>query len=113
MRVIKAFGFSLDGLRAAFGDEAAFREVVLMALVGVPLGRRLSLSPLATVLIVFTHVLTLVVELLNTGIEAAIDRIGPEIHSESKKAKDCGSAAQLVMLVWLVALWGMALAGRI
>ena len=73
MRVYKAFFYSLDGLKAAFRDEAAFREVVLMAVIGMPLALWLDLSPLATVLILLSHVLTLVVELLNTGIEAAIE----------------------------------------
>lgn len=107
MRVYKAFFYSLDGLKAAF------REVVLMAVIGMPLALWLDLSPLATALILLSHVLTLVVELLNTGIEAAIDRFGGEIHPESKKAKDCGSAAQLITLVWLVGLWAAALLGCI
>ena len=113
MRVYKAFFYSLDGHKAAFRDEAAFREVVLMAVIGMPLALWLDLSPLATALILLSHVLTLVVELPNTGIEAAIDRFGGEIHPESKKAKDCGSAAQLITLVWLVGLWAAALLGRI
>ena len=109
MRVYKAFFYSLDGLKAAFRDEAAFREVVLMAVIGMPLALWLDLSPLATVLILLSHVLTLVVELLNTGIEVAIDRIGPERHELSGRAKDIGSAAVFVALlnagvVWLLIL---------
>ncbi len=112
-RIINAFLFSLDGLTATWHDEAAFRNLVVLALAGIFAALFLPLSILAKVLLVFFHVQTLVIELLNTAVEAAIDRIGEERHALSKKAKDCGSAAQFVMLIALGGLWLSALLGLI
>lgn len=108
-RLINAFFFSIDGLIAACRDEAAFRSLIVLAVVGIIAAWLLPLSMLAKIILAFAHLLTLIVELLNTAIEAAIDRISEERHPLSKKAKDCGSAAQLVMLVALGGLWLAAL----
>ncbi|MDR2244382.1 MAG: diacylglycerol kinase [Burkholderiales bacterium] len=110
-RIIDAFFYSLHGLAAAWRDEAGFRQVVLLAIIGIPLACFLPLSATASVLLIGAHGLTLVVELLNSAVEAAIDRISEERHPLSKKAKDCGSAAQMMMLILLAALWGAALLG--
>lgn len=112
-RIINAFLFSLHGLAAAWRDEAAFRNLAALALAGIVAALFLPLSTLAKVLLIFFHMQTFVIELLNTAVEAAIDRIGEERHPLSKKAKDCGSAAQLVMLIALGGLWLAALLGLI
>ena len=108
-RLWHATGYSLQGLRSAWG-ETAFRQEALAAVVLLPLSLWLGRTWIETALLAATVVLLLVVELLNTGIEAAIDRIGPEWHDLSKRAKDMGSAAVLLSLLlcagtWLAALW--------
>jgi Diacylglycerol kinase len=108
-RLINAFLFSLQGIAAACRDEAAFRSLIILAVAGIVAAWLLPLSMAAKVILTFAHLLTLIVELLNTAIEAAIDRISEERHPLSKKAKDCGSAAQLVMLIALGGLWLAAL----
>ena len=107
-RMWHAFGYSLDGLRAAWG-ETAFRQEALAALVLVPTACWLGRSWLETLLLIGSVMTVMVVELLNTGIEAAIDRIGPERHALSKKAKDMGSAAVLLTLTFAVIAWLTAL----
>ena len=104
-----ATGYSMAGLRAGWA-ETAFRQETLAALVMLPLAFWLGRTWVETALLAASVVLVLVVELLNTAVEAAIDRIGPEWHDLSKRAKDMGSAAVLLSLllcggVWLGALW--------
>lgn len=111
-RVWHAAGYSLEGLAAGW-QEKAFRQEAIAALVMVPsafwLGKNwLEVSLLATVVL-----LVLIVELLNSGIECAIDRIGPEWHALSKRAKDMGSAAVLLALLLCVGVWGAALVAKI
>ena len=108
-RIWHAFGYSLAGLRAGWG-ETAFRQEALAALVLIPTAFWLGQTWVETALLTASVVLVMVVELLNTGIETAIDRIGPEWHNLSKRAKDMGSAAVLLSLlvwagIWLAALW--------
>jgi diacylglycerol kinase (ATP) len=110
-RLWHALGYSLAGLRAAWG-ETAFRQEVLLAVVLIPAACWLGRSWLETGVLIASVVALMVVELLNTGIEAAIDRIGPERHPLSKKAKDMGSAAVLLTLLLMVAIWGAALVVR-
>ncbi|MCY1369486.1 Diacylglycerol kinase [compost metagenome] len=104
-----AFGYSMAGLRAGW-HETAFRQEALAAMVLVPLSFWLGRNWVEVTLLAGSVVLVMVVELLNTGIETAIDRIGPEWHDLSKRAKDMGSAAVLLSLlvctvVWSAALW--------
>ncbi|MBW0172201.1 MAG: diacylglycerol kinase [Hydrogenophaga sp.] len=108
-RMTHAFGYSLDGLRAGWG-ETAFRQEALAAMVLIPAAFWIGNTWVETALLVASVVLVMVVELLNTGIETAIDRIGPEWHDLSKRAKDMGSAAVLLSLlvcagVWTAAIW--------
>jgi diacylglycerol kinase (ATP) len=108
-RLWHAAGFSLAGLRAGWG-ETAFRQEVLAAVVLVPLAFWLGRTWVETALLAGSVLLLMIVELLNTAIEAAIDRIGPEWHALSKRAKDMGSAAVLLAVllaggVWLAALY--------
>ncbi len=108
-RVLHATGYSLEGLKAGWG-ETAFRQEAIAAVVLVPLAFWLGRSWVETALLAGSVLIVMIVELLNTGIETAIDRIGPEWHDLSKRAKDMGSAAVLLSLllclgVWLAAAW--------
>lgn len=108
-RLWHATGYSLAGLRAGWGEKA-FRQEVCLAAVLLPLAFWLGRGWVETALLAATVVLVLVTELLNSGLEAAIDRIGPELHDLSKRAKDMGSAAVLLSLllcgsVWIAALY--------
>jgi len=110
-RIFHAAGYSLNGLRAGW-HETAFRQEALAALVLVPAAFWLGHSWVETVLLAGSALLVLIVELLNTGIEAAIDRIGPEWHALSKRAKDMGSAAVLLSLLLCAGTWTLALLNR-
>lgn len=108
-RVLHATRYSVEGLRAGW-RETAFRQEAIAALVLLPLAGWVGRGWVEVVLLAASVVLVLIVELLNTGIEAAIDRVGPEWHALSKRAKDVGSAAVLLSLllcggVWAAALW--------
>jgi len=108
-RVLHAGGYSLQGLRAGWGEKA-FRQEAILATALLPLAFWLGQNWVETALLAGTVLLVMIVELLNTCIESAIDRIGPEWHDLSKRAKDMGSAAVLLSLllcvgVWVGALW--------
>jgi diacylglycerol kinase (ATP) len=108
-RVWHAAGYSMAGLRAGWG-ETAFRQEALAAVVLVPMAFWLGRAWVEIALLAGSVLIVMIVELLNTGIETAIDRVGPEWHDLSKRAKDMGSAAVLLSLVlcagiWLAALW--------
>ena len=109
-RLFNAFFYSLSGLVLAFRHESAFRQEVALAAVLVPLACVLQVTMVERVLLICSVLFVLVVELLNSSVEAAIDRIGFDTHRLSKRAKDLGSAAVLVSLAGLVLIWG-ALAG--
>lgn len=107
-RVWHAFGYSLSGLKAAW-HEKAFRQEACGSFVLVPLSFYIGQSWLETALLAGTVLLVMIVELLNTGIESAIDRIGPEWHELAKRAKDTGSAAVLLALLLCIAVWAAAI----
>ncbi|MCU0762702.1 MAG: diacylglycerol kinase [Hydrogenophaga sp.] len=110
-RVVHALRYSMAGLRAGWG-EAAFRQEALLALVLLPLAFWLGDSWLEVAFLCALVVLVMIVELLNTAVETAIDRVGPEWHDLSKRAKDMGSAAVLLSLMLCGAVWGAALWNR-
>lgn len=110
-RVLNAAGYSLAGLRAAFTGEAAFRQLLLINLVLVPLAFYLDVSRVERALMVAVCLLALIVELLNSAVEAAIDRISLELHPLSKNAKDMGSAAQFTALSLIALVWAIILLG--
>jgi len=110
-RIWHAAGYSLDGLHAGW-KEKAFRQEAIVAAVLLPLSLWLGRSWVEISLLAGAVVLVLIVELLNSGIEAAIDRIGPEWHELSKRAKDMGSAAVLLSLLLCSGIWGAALYQR-
>ena len=104
-RLINAIGYSFAGFIVAFKKEDAFRQEVLMTLILVPLAIYLSTNALELVLLIFSTVLVPIVELLNSAIEATVDRISLEKHKLAKRAKDIGSAAVFLSLVNLAAVW--------
>jgi diacylglycerol kinase (ATP) len=110
-RVWHATGYSLAGLRAGWG-EPAFRQEALLAMVMLPAAFWLGKSWIEIAVLCASVVLVMVVELLNTAVEAAIDRIGPEWHDLSKRSKDMGSAAVLLSLLLCVGIWVAALYHR-
>lgn len=110
-RIWHATGYSIAGLRSGW-HETAFRQEALASVVLLPAAFWLGRGWVETVLLAGTVVLIMIVELLNTGIETAIDRIGPEWHDLSKRAKDMGSAAVLLSVFLCTATWLMALYSR-
>lgn len=106
-----ATGYSMAGLRAGW-DETAFRQEALAALVLLPLSLWLGQTWVETALLAASVVFVMVVELLNTAVETAIDRIGPEWNDLSKRAKDMGSAAVLLSLLLCAGVWAAALYQR-
>jgi diacylglycerol kinase (ATP) len=110
-RLWNALGYSFDGLGAAFRHEDAFRQLVLLAVVLIPLAFIVHVAPLARALLVASSLATLVIELLNSAIEAAVDHTSLERHPLAKRAKDMGSAAQLLGLLNLAVVWGLVLFG--
>lgn len=111
-RMRHAFGYSLAGLQAGW-SETAFRQEALAAMLMVPLAFWLGQSWVEVSILAGSVFMVMVVELLNTAIETAIDRIGPEWHDLSKRAKDMGSAAVFLSLVTCAGIWGAALWKRI
>ena len=109
-RVVHAIGYSLAGLTTAYRGESAFRQEVWVAVVLAPSAFWVGRSWVEVALLIGSTLLVLIVELLNSGIEAAIDRVSFDWHDLSKRAKDLASAAVLLSLllcagIWLAALW--------
>ncbi len=104
-RIWKAFFYSLSGFKLALRDEAAFRQELLLVTILTPLCLILDLPIWLKALILFSHVLVLIVELLNTAVESIVDKTSPEFHEDAKKAKDTGSAAVLLSLFLTGGLW--------
>ena len=111
-RVLRAVGASLRGLAGAFREEAAFRQELAFAALVIPLGLWLGHSGIERALLIGPMLLILIVELVNSAIEATVDRIGLERHALAGLAKDIGSAAVLMSFVLLTAVWLLALLGR-
>ncbi|MCW8860503.1 MAG: diacylglycerol kinase [Deltaproteobacteria bacterium] len=108
-RIILAAGYSFLGFKAALQHEAAFRQELLLSFVLIPLAFWLDVEPLQRVLMVAVLFLVMIVELLNSAIEAVVDRIGLENHELSGRAKDLGSAAVLSSLLLVAYVWGEVL----
>jgi diacylglycerol kinase (ATP) len=104
-RILKAAGYSFKGLSYAFRKEPAFRQEALASFILLPLAFWLNVSHVERILLVMAVVLVLVVELLNTGLEAVVDRVGVEYHVLAGAAKDVGSAAVLLSLLLCVYVW--------
>ena len=109
-RLINALGYSRDGIAAAWKNEAAFREEVLLAAVAIPLAFYLGKTGVERALLVGSILFVLIVEILNSAVEAVVDKASPEKHDLAKRAKDMGSAAVLFSLInaaviWVCVLW--------
>jgi len=111
-RVLRALTASLQGLGGAFREEAAFRQELALAALVIPLGLWLGHSGVERALLIAPMLLILIVELLNSAIEATVDRIGFERHALAGLAKDIGSAAVFMSFVLLSAIWLLVLLGR-
>ncbi|MDO8787746.1 MAG: diacylglycerol kinase [Sulfuritalea sp.] len=108
-RIWNAFNYSLSGLHAAYLNEDAFRQESLLAALLIPIALLLPISGIGKALMIASVLLVLIVELLNSAIEAAIDRISLDRHRLSKRAKDIGSAAVLIALINVLATWSLVL----
>ena len=106
-RIINAFFFSLTGLRAAWANEAAFRQECVLAAVLTPIAMWLGQNAVERTLLIGSVIAVVIVELLNSAVEAVVDRVGTEHHQLAGRAKDLGSAAVFVSLVLVVVVWGM------
>lgn len=106
-RLLLANRYSWLGLKAAWRTEAAIRQEVIGLVIVLPVAFYLPIGAAETALLVFSAVLVLIVELINTAIEAVVDRMGPDYHALSGKAKDVGSAAVLVALINAVVVWAI------
>ncbi len=111
--VFRAFQYSVQGLRAAFRYEEAFRLELLACLILIPAGIWLGRSPMEYALLFSSLILVLIVELINSAIEAIVDRIGVEHHALSGRAKDIGSAAVFLSLFYVALVWGALLLERL
>ena len=111
-RIWLAFFYSIAGFQAAWKGEAAFRQEFVLALILLPLSALLGRSALEYIALVGSVLLVLIVELLNSAIEATVDRIGLERHPMAKNAKDMGSAAVLVSLLFVLFTCGLIFADR-
>ena len=112
VRVMRALGASIHGLVGAFREEASFRQELALAVLVIPLGLWLGRGGVERALLIAPMLLILIVELLNSAIEATVDRIGFERHQLAGLAKDIGSAAVFMSFVLLTAVWLLVLFGR-
>lgn len=108
-RLLNAFGYSLAGFRAAYKHEDAFRQEIHLAVIMIPLALWLPASHTGKALMIGSVLLVIMIELLNSAIEATVDRISLENHDLAKRAKDIGSAAVLVSLINMAIVWGLVL----
>lgn len=108
-RILNATSYSLAGFKAAFQNEAAFRQIILINSLLIPLSFFMPVSRVEQVIMIVVCLLAIIVELINSAIEAVVDRISIEQHPLSKNAKDMGSAAQFVALAIIALTWGACL----
>jgi diacylglycerol kinase (ATP) len=105
-RVLHAFGYSMQGLSAAIRFESAFRQEAALAVVLLPAAFWLGRNWIEVALLAGSVLLVMIVELLNSAIEAVVDRVSLDLHELAKRAKDYGSAAVLMSLLWCGGVWG-------
>jgi diacylglycerol kinase (ATP) len=110
-RLLNAFGYSLAGFRAAYKHEDAFRQEIYLSAILIPLTFWLPATQLGKAMMIGSVLLVIMVELLNSAIEATVDRISLDNHNLAKRAKDIGSSAVLVSLLNVVIVWGLVLFG--
>ena len=110
-RLINAFGYSVDGFKAAFKNEDAFRQELFLAAVLVPLGLYLGKTGVEKALLVSVVLLVLIVELFKSAIEAAVDHTSIDVHPLAKRAKDIARASVIVALAIVIGVWALVLFG--
>ena len=108
-RLLNAFGYSIAGFRAAYKHEDAFRQEARLAAILIPLALWLPVGLTGKALMIGSVLLVIIVELINSAVEATVDRISLERHDLAKRAKDIGSAAVLVSLINAVVIWALVL----
>ncbi|WP_413739289.1 diacylglycerol kinase [Sodalis sp. RH21] len=108
-RIYKATGYSIKGFCAAWRHEAAFRQEVVVAILAIVIACYLESDPVSRILLIGSVWLVVVIEIINSAIEAVVDRIGPELHPLSGRAKDLGSAAVTLAIILALFVWGMLL----
>ena len=106
-RIINAFGYSMKGLRAAFKHESAFRQETVLLIILLPIAFLLGQNIVDYSILIGSLLLVIIVELLNSAVEAVVDRVGDEHHKLAGRAKDIGSAAVFVSLVNVGVIWSM------
>lgn len=106
-RVIKAFGFSVKGFRATWKHEEAFRQEVLLALILLPLSFYVAVNASQLAILLLTLFIVLITEILNSAVEAVVDRVSDEHHKLAGRAKDMGSAAVFLSLTMTAVIWGV------
>lgn len=106
-RIIDATGYSFKGFKFAWQNEAAFRQELLLAIVLIPTAFWLGTNAIERSLLIGSCLIVLIVELLNTSVEAAVDRVGDEYHKLAGSAKDVGSAAVFTSLMLTLTIWGL------
>ena len=112
MRIVYAAGYSWQGLHAAWKNEAAFRQELILFIILAPLGYWLGETGVERAILIGSLFLVLIVEVLNSAIEAVVDRVGEEQHELSGRAKDMGSAAVLLALLAVVVIWPFILCNK-
>lgn len=108
-RIIKAGGYSLAGLKAAFVHEAAFRQEIFAMVIGLPAALFFGKTGMERAVLIASLLIVLITELLNSALEATVDRIGLERHPLAKQAKDLGSAAVFVSILLVIIVWTLVL----
>jgi diacylglycerol kinase (ATP) len=111
-RIFSALTYSIDGFKAAWQNEHAFRQEMLLVVIGTVIALSLKISAVEKLVLIAVLVLVLIVELLNSALEAIVDRVSLERHPLSKNAKDLGSAAVLLALLTAGASWTVILFNR-
>jgi diacylglycerol kinase (ATP) len=108
-RLLNAFGYSVAGFRAAYKHEDAFRQEIHLAVILIPLALWLPATHIGKALMIGSVLLVIIIELINSAIEATVDRISLENHDLAKRAKDIGSSAVFVSLINVLMVWGLVL----
>lgn len=111
-RILNAFRYSCSGLKEAYRNEDAFRQEVLLAAILLPLAFWVSPEVIERALMIGSVLLLLIIELLNSAIEAAVDRVSLDDHPLSKRAKDIGSAAVFISIINLTVVWSLVMFGK-
>ena len=106
-RIFLAFGYSLKGIKSAFKHEAAFRQEVLLALILIPIALLVDVTQVERILLISPVILVLIFEIINSAIEAVVDRVSDEYHELAGRAKDMGSAAVMLVLLNALVIWGL------